>query len=149
MGVRVAGALLLVALLAGCAENRLLTELQRHSAFAATAPQPTAPAIPATEPALATPQPPAPPNTATPPAGNFGVQIAARPSEAEGRALIEEMRGRFPDLLGKQWAALYRVSLPEGVYYRVVVGRLETAQQAMQLCDSLKAQGVGCFIRAT
>lgn len=148
MGMRVAGALLLVAVLAGCAENRLLTQLQRQSAFAAATPEPAVPATPLAEPALAAPQL-APPGNITPPPGKFGVQIAARPSEAEGRALVEEMRARFPDLLGKQWATLYRVSLPQGVYYRVVVGRLETAQQATQLCASLKAQGVGCFIRAT
>ena len=87
--------------------------------------------------------------SATPPAGKFGVQIGARHSEAEGRALIDEMRAKFPGMLGQQWATLYRVSLPQGVLYRVVVGPLGSAQQAAQLCSSLKAQGAECIIRAT
>jgi len=35
------------------------------------------------------------------------------------------------------------------VFYRVVVAPLETAQQAAQVCDNLKVQGVARFIRAT
>jgi cell division protein FtsN len=42
------------------------------------------------------------------------------------------------DALG--WRVFYRV---------VVVAPLETAQQATQLCNNLKAQGVACVIRAT
>ena len=34
------------------------------------------------------------------------------------------------------------------VFYRVVVAPLETAQQAAQVCDNLKVQGVARFIRA-
>jgi hypothetical protein len=86
---------------------------------------------------------------ATPPVGKFGVQIAARRSEAEARAAIDEMRARFPSLLGHEWATINRVSLPQGVFYRVMVGPLRSAQQAAQLCSSLKAQGAACFIRGT
>ncbi len=85
----------------------------------------------------------------TPPSGKFGVQIAARRSEAEGRALVDEMRAKYPGLLAQQWATLYRVSLPQGVFYRVVVGPLQTAEEASQLCSSLRAQGVECFTRET
>ena len=65
-----------------------------------------------------------------PPVGKFGVQIAARRSEAEARGGDDEMRAKFPSLLGHQWATINRVSLPQGVFYRVTVGPLGSAQQA-------------------
>jgi cell division protein FtsN len=92
---------------------------------------------------------PAPALAATQPVGKFGVQIAARRSEAEARAAIDEMRARFPSLLGHEWATINRVSLPQGEFYRVLVGPLGSAQQAAQLCSSLKAQGAACIIRGT
>jgi hypothetical protein len=93
----------------------------------------------------------APPRTAAaaPPGGKYAVQIGARRSEAEARALIDEMRAGFPILLGQQWAEIHRVELPQGVMYRVMVGPLATSQQALQLCDGLKAQGTECFLRGT
>lgn len=92
---------------------------------------------------------PAPAPAAKQPVGKFGVQIAARRSEAEARAAIDQMRAKFPSLLGQQWATINRVSLPQGVFYRVLVGPLGSAQQAAQLCSSLRAQGAECFIRGT
>lgn len=92
---------------------------------------------------------PVPVRAATQPVGKFGVQIAARRSEVEARAAIDEMRAKFPSLLGQQWATINRVSLPQGVFYRVLAGPLGSAQQAAQLCSSLKAQGAQCFIRGT
>jgi len=86
---------------------------------------------------------------AKPPGGKYAVQIGARRSEAEARALIEEMRAKYPRLLGRQWAEIHRVDLPQGSTYRVMVGPLATSQQATQLCDGLKAQGAECFLRGT
>ncbi len=88
-------------------------------------------------------------NSVAPPAGKFAVQIGARRSEAEARALIDEMRAKYPVLLGQKWAEIHRVNLPQGAMYRVMVGPLATSQQAAQLCDGLKAQGVECFLRGT
>jgi len=114
--------------------------------------------VPSSEPvAVATVQAPAPATTtgsiARPRAarakGQYGVQIAAAQSEAEARALIASLRAKFPAQLGSQWADITRVSLPQGVFYRVVVGPLASQQQAAQLCASLKAQGAECIIRGT
>lgn len=82
-----------------------------------------------------------------PPGGKYAVQIGARGSEAEARAFIDEMRAKHPVLLGRQWAEIHRVDLPQGPTYRVMVGPLATAQQANQLCAGLKAQGAECFLR--
>ncbi|MBI3702430.1 MAG: SPOR domain-containing protein [Rhizobiales bacterium] len=144
MGWRVGRALLLAALLAGCAENRLFQGAQSQPDFTMATPEPAMQPAPQVEPSLATPLP-----AATPPAGKYGVQIAARRSEAEARATIDDMRARFPALLAREWATINRVSLPQGEFFRVMVGPLGSAQQAKQLCDSLKAQGAECIIRGT
>ena len=140
MGWRLGSAMLLAALLAGCAENRLLNGLQSQPDVVMAIPEPAV----QPEPSLATPAP-----ALTPPVGKFGVQIAARRSEAEARAAIDEMRAKFPSLLGHEWATINRVSLPQGEFYRVLVGPLASEGQAKQLCSSLKAQGAECIIRAT
>jgi hypothetical protein len=101
-----------------------------------------APAMLATSPAL-------PPSAGAPPRGKYAVQVGAPHSEAEARAVIDGMRAKYPSLLGREWATINRVSLPQGVFYRVVIGPLGSAQQASQLCSSLKAQGAECFIRGT
>jgi len=68
MGWRVGSAMLLAALLAGCAENRLLTGMQSQSALAT--PEPAAQPAPAAESVVATSaQASSPPAAATPPAG--------------------------------------------------------------------------------
>jgi len=216
MGWRVGGVMLLAALLAGCADNRLFHGSQGQSDYAMATPGPmTAQADPSfrvnelrpglskaelqamypgrlafdsgdahnemyfVEPLGIAPQTrtprdrlvlwlndgrlasfevmrtdeavavAAPAPAASQPVGKFGVQIAARRSEAEARAAIDEMRAKFPSLLGHEWATINRVSLPQGVFYRVTVGPLGSAQQAAQLCSSLKAQGAACFIRGT
>jgi hypothetical protein len=91
----------------------------------------------------------APAPAATRPVGKFAVQIAARRSEADARAAIDQMRAKFPSLLTHEWASINRVSLPQGVFYRVMIGPLASAQQAAQLCNSLRSQGAECFIRGT
>lgn len=86
---------------------------------------------------------------AAPPPGKYGVQIGSRRSEAEARALIDEMHAKYPVLLGQQWAAIHHISLPQGEFFRVVIGPLGSPQQAQKLCDSLKAQGTECFLQKT
>jgi hypothetical protein len=114
----------------------------------------SAPAMPAASAApMGLPPPPRrsalPSSRSAPPRGKYAVQIGAPRSEAEARAIIDSMRARYPTLLGREWATISRVSLPNGEFYRVVIGPLGSAQQAGQLCNSLRAQGADCFIRGT
>lgn len=102
----------------------------------------------AAPPVTASATPPAMAST-TAPAGKYAVQIGAPRSEAEARALIDQLRAKHPALLGRQWAEIHRVELPKGVVYRVVIGPLATSQQASQLCNGLRAQGTACFLRGT
>jgi cell division septation protein DedD len=80
------------------------------------------------------------------PRGQFGVQIAAARSEADARALIDTMRARYSAELGKLAASIAKVSLPDGEFYRVIIGPL-AGEHASQLCSRLKAQGAQCFLR--
>ena len=139
MALRFAGALLLAASLAGCAEfAETFGPSPRASApdYAMAAPQPIMESEPQTTGSL-------------PPPGKFAVQIAAPRSVDEARALIDAMRAKYPDDLAQQWAAILPVTLPKGTFYRVVIGPLPSERQAAQLCSRLKAQGNECFIRRT
>jgi len=155
MAWRFGGALMLAALLAGCTGP---AGFQGSSGYAlgtqnpAVEPVPqeaqTVQQAPASEPPAAAPELPPAPNP-TPPQGKFGVQIAAPRSEADARAMLDEMRAKYPAELGREWATINPVAQPEGVVYRVMIGPLATEQQASQLCNSLKARGATCFIRGT
>jgi cell division septation protein DedD len=139
MGRRFGGALTVVAaqalLLAGCADVAQNLGLSpRPPEYAMAAPEPTPPPVAQNQ---------------TPPQGRFGVQIAAPRSVEEARAFIDSMRAKYPNELGQQWATILPVSLPKGMFYRVMIGPLASEQQALQLCSSLRAQGNECFIRRT
>jgi cell division septation protein DedD len=143
MGRRFGSALAVVAaqalLLAGCANFAQNVGLSPRPPDYAMAAQEPAPQL-------------APPQVAqnqTPPQGRFGVQIAAPRSVEEARAFIDSMRAKYPNELGQQWATILPVSLPKGMFYRVMIGPLASEQQALQLCSSLRAQGNECFIRRT
>ena len=79
--------------------------------------------------------------------GRYGVQIAARPTQDEAREFIDAMRGKYANLLGQEWAIIYRVKLPQGVFYRAIVGPFASESHANRLCAELKAKGEECFLR--
>jgi len=136
---------MLAGLLAGCADMPEYSKMWATPDYAMAMPQPMPQAGSSELPAPALVAAPA----VTAPQGRFGVQIAAPSSEADARALIDTMRAKHPSLLGREWATIQRVALPNGVFYRVVIGPMGTAQLALQLCSNLKAQGATCFIRGT
>ena len=142
MGLRMGGALLLAAMLAGCAEFAANSDMAGAPVYAMATQEPVIMEAPPAE----MPQSP-PVQNATPPRGKYGVQLAARSSVEEARALIDTMRAKYPNDLAQQWAEILPVSLPKGVFYRVVIGPLASEQQASQLCSRLRSQGAECFIR--
>lgn len=107
-------------------------------------------ALPQTaQPARRVAQVPAERTRATAVAGStFQVQIAARRSEEEARGAISELRAKHPGLLAQRGALIYRISLPQGVFYRAVVGPFGSSIQANELCGQLRAAGAECFVRA-
>ena len=149
MGWRIVGALMLAALLAGCTEisDRFSSLGTPSYAMATTEPPPQGNLPPDAESVGALPPAPQAAPVQAPPQGRYGVQIAAPRSEADARVVIDTMRAKHATLLGREWASIHRVDLPNGTFYRVIVGPKATEQQASQLCSSLKAQGSPCFIQ--
>lgn len=91
---------------------------------------------------------PTPPQTQTPAAsgGGFLVQVSAQRSEQVARATFAELQRRHPSILAGREPNIQRADLGErGVYYRVRVG-YSTREQAVQMCESLKAAGSDCLL---
>lgn len=117
-------------------------------------------------PAEAAPAPAAPrqtrtatvaPSTAAAPAvsdaaggtGNFFVQIAARNDQDAAMAAFASLQQKYASVLGNHSPSVRKVDLGEkGVWYRLLVGPIESKTEADQLCDQLKTAGMkSCFAR--
>ena len=116
---------------------------QNTSAAAPTPPR-------TTRTALARPTEPRAPERAEPaPAGGgYAVQVTSQRSEAEAQAEFRTLRAKFPSQLGSRAPIIRRADLgAKGVYYRALVGPFGSADQAAELCSSLKAAGGSCLVQ--
>lgn len=119
----------------------------------AEAPEPEAPAAPAPAPraqqTAAAPAPaPAAPRASAPASGGFVVQVSSQRSEEQAAAAYRAMQRKFPDILGGQEPNIVRADLgAKGVYYRARVGPMATRDQAVSLCESLRASGGDCIVQ--
>ncbi len=78
--------------------------------------------------------------------GNFLVQISSQRSEATALETFGELQRRYPSILGDRAANIQRADLGErGIYYRVRVG-YPTREEAVRMCESLKAAGGDCLL---
>lgn len=105
---------------------------QRLAAVAPTAPGPAPAATPAPAPA------------ATTSGGGFAVQLAVRPSEREAREAFDQFARRYSELGGLQ-PIIRRAEVNGSTIYRVRVGPLGR-EDAVSLCERLKASGGQCFV---
>ena len=111
---------------------------------AAPAPAPT-PAAPARTASVA-PQAPAAASTGGG-AGSY-VQVSSQRSEGEAQAAFRSLQTKFPDQLGGRQSSIRKVDLgAKGTYYRAMVGPFANANEASQLCSSLKAAGGQCLVQ--
>ena len=117
------------------------------------APAPRAPARPAQQqqPLSLASVPPAGSDSAQPAAptggGKFAVQVSSQRSEAEANAAYRTLQSRYPNVLSGRSSFVRRADLgSRGVYFRTMVGPFATAEQAAQLCTSLKAAGGQCIL---
>jgi hypothetical protein len=70
------------------------------------------------------------------------VQVSSQKNEADAQASYRVLQGKYPNVLGSQSVLVKRVDLGEkGVYYRAFAGPFGSAEQATQVCNSLKAAG--------
>jgi len=74
--------------------------------------------------------------------GGYVVQVSSQKNEADAQASYRALQGKYPNVLGSQSLLVKRVDLGEkGVYYRAFAGPFSSADQATQVCNSLKAAG--------
>lgn len=116
--------------------------------------QAPAPAQSGTSPVSLSPQgTPAPVRTAAAPSngaggGGFMVQVSSQRSEADAQAAFRSLQSKYPDVLGSRAASIRRADLGErGIYYRAMVGPFSAAEDAGQLCSSLRSAGGQCVVQ--
>jgi hypothetical protein len=74
--------------------------------------------------------------------GGYLVQVSSQKNEADAQASYRVLQGKYPSVLGSQSVLVKRVDLGEkGVFYRAFAGPFSSADQAGQVCNSLKAAG--------
>lgn len=106
------------------------------------APQ-AAPLAPAARVAATNPAPAAPTG-----AGGYLVQVASQRSEADAQASFRALQGKYPAVLGSRSPLIKRADLGgRGVYYRAMIGPFGSADEATQLCGSLKTAGGQCVVQ--
>ncbi len=118
---------------------------------AVAAPIPIAPAR-AVAPTRAAPAKTAAPTRIAPAAssssGGYAVQIAARHNEADAQVSFHSLQAKYPQQLGGRQPLIRRVDLgAKGIYYRAMVGPFGSADEASQLCSSIKAAGGQCIVQ--
>ena len=112
------------------------------NAAPARAPAPAAPTRTASLP------PPAAASNAN--AGGPGsyVQVSSQRSESEAQSAFRALQTKFPSQLGSRQSLVHKVDLgAKGTYYRAMVGPFATANEAAELCSSLKAAGGQCLVQ--
>jgi hypothetical protein len=74
--------------------------------------------------------------------GGYLVQVSSQRSEADAQASYRALQNKYPSVLGSQSVLVKRVDLGEkGIYFRAFAGPFNSADQATQVCSSLKAAG--------
>ena len=117
----------------------------RSIATTTTAPAPAPAAAPVTR-SVATTTVPARAPAAE--AGGYVVQVASQRSESDAQASFKALQQKYPSVLGSHHVTVRRADLGEkGVYYRAQVGPFATAEQAQEMCSSLKSAGGQCLVQ--
>jgi hypothetical protein len=116
-------------------------------AAASRAPAAAAPAAPARTASVAPQSSAAAANASGGGPGNY-VQLSSQRSEAEAQAAFRSLQAKYPTQLGSRTALIHKVELgAKGTYYRAMVGPFANANEAGELCSSLKAAGGQCLIQ--
>jgi hypothetical protein len=77
----------------------------------------------------------------------FHVQLSSQRSEAQALDAFEGLKARYPSLLGSATPSVQRADLAEkGIYYRLRVGPMASREEAVAMCEELKAAGGSCFV---
>jgi cell division septation protein DedD len=80
--------------------------------------------------------------------GGYAVQVSSQRSEAEAQSSFRDLQAKYPDVLGSRTPIIRRADLgAKGIYFRAMVGPFTSADQATELCSSLKAAGGSCLVQ--
>ncbi|WP_088345470.1 MULTISPECIES: SPOR domain-containing protein [Rhodomicrobium] len=81
--------------------------------------------------------------------GNFFVQIAARNDQDAAMTAFASLQQKYAGVLGNHSPSVRKVDLGDkGVWYRLLVGPLESKTDAEELCKQLQTAGMkNCFAR--
>jgi hypothetical protein len=77
--------------------------------------------------------------------GGFAVQLAAPATEQEARSASVRLAQKFADPLGGHRPSVVKAEVGDKSIYRVRVGSL-SRQEAVSLCEKVKAKGGACFV---
>jgi hypothetical protein len=77
--------------------------------------------------------------------GGFSVQLAAPASEQEARTVSARLAQKFSEPLGGRHPAIVKADLGEKSIYRVRVST-PSREEAISLCEKVKAKGGACFV---
>jgi hypothetical protein len=76
------------------------------------------------------------------------VQVSSQRSEADAQNAFRGLQAKYPDQLGGRPLQVLKVDLgAKGTYYRAMVGPFSNANEAAELCSSLKSAGGQCLIQ--
>ena len=80
--------------------------------------------------------------------GGYAVQVLSQHNEKEVQSSFRALQAKYPKLLGGREPIVRRADLgAKGLYYRAMVGPFVSAEQANELCSSLKAAGASCIVQ--
>jgi hypothetical protein len=77
--------------------------------------------------------------------GGFAVQLAAPASEQEARSASSRLGAKFADSLGGHRPSVVKAEVGDKSIYRVRVSSL-SRDEAVSLCEKVKAKGGACFV---
>ena len=81
------------------------------------------------------------------PAAGFRVQIGSVKSDSQAKREGERLKSQHTDVLGPLQLSVHRADLgSKGVYYRIQLGPLASADAASDVCKKLSARKVGCLV---
>jgi cell division septation protein DedD len=77
--------------------------------------------------------------------GGFAVQLAAPANEQEARSASSRLGAKFAEPLGGRHPSVVKADVGDKSIYRVRVGSL-SRDEAVSLCEKVKAKGGACFV---
>jgi hypothetical protein len=77
--------------------------------------------------------------------GGFVVQVSSQRSEEDAQASYQALQSKYPTMLAERAPIIRRIEIVgKSVFYRVVVGSFDTAEEASEFCNRLRAAGGHC-----